>query len=540
MMRLLLDYQIQQSEKDPFFWLTNLTKTIDEQDNQNPYKPFPAYAYIEHTLPILLSEPITFIGKSRSVMASWTVAGAAAWLCQTRPACGIVIQSRNEEKAKKVVEYVRVLYSQSHPEWQRRHPLAKPLSAQSETECAWANDSWVKAITGTPDSIRSEHPTVVALDEAGFMEFFEECFNVGRGANPLHAWALSSAEQGPFFDVLETAVPCDWGGHPRPGQTGNFATFLTADVERPVKGLTFGRTDKGWAAIHMHYSADPTRDTEWAAKKKQGYTSEADWKKEQEIDPYAKDGAIVYPEFDENVHVIPHSQIPKFLTRYMAIDPHPRTPHAFLWVGVDAWGDWYFYRELWPSVVYGKPKSIKDTDVDNRFTIHDYADTIARLEGNSITWEHIGKESKWGKYVESDRGEKIIDRYMDQAGKAFEVEGDAQNSDTYWDRYSKFGIQCIAPNKQHQAGEDSIRDGLKKRYHDTRGNWPQIHVSNRCPELILELRRHRYPILRRATNERELPQHGVEARCHLIDLTRYLRMAPLVFIKRLESQECLK
>jgi len=540
MVQKLLEAKIRRAEADPFFWLTNLTKTTDEQDPANPYKPFPADKYIESTIEILLKEPIVFIPKSRSMMASWTVAGTAAWLCQAKAATGIVIQSRDETRAKKLIEYARDLYSRSHPEWQRRHPLAKALSTQEQITIEWANDSWMKAIPGTPSSIRSEHPTVVIFDEAAFMEFFDECFNVGRGAKPLHAWALSSAEKGPFFDVLEDAVPCNWGGFPAEGARGSLTQFLSAPVLRPTKGLTFGRTSKNWAVVHMHYSADPKRDEKWAEAERTKYTSDADWRKEQEIDPYAKDGALVYPEFDPKIHVIPHDQIPREMCRFMAIDPHPRTPHAFLWVGIDAWNDWYFYRELWPSKVYATPKTLKDTDEENRFRIRDYVETAAHLEGNDIEWHNAETDDEYGTYIEKAGGERILDRYMDQAGKGFLTGGDTVQSESYWDRYNKFGFFCLPPKKKHESGEDAIREGLRKRFHDLKGNWPKFHVSDRCPELILELQRYRYKPTRHFTGDKELSQQGVEARCHLIDLMRYLATAPLFYSPDLRSKTCSK
>jgi len=535
MHRFIQEAKLNRAEIDPFFWLTNLTQTIDEQDNVNPYKPFPSLKYIEETIPVLIEEPIVFIPKSRSMMASWTVAGVAAWLCQTRPATTVIVQSRDEARSQKLVEYGRCLYSRSVAEWQRRHPLLKPLASQQNTQIEWLNDSWMKAITGSANKVRSEHPTIVIHDEAAFMDDFENCFNTARGAKPLHMWALSSAEKGPFFDLIENAVPCDWLEHPTPGKRGNLNEFLHARVKRPIQGLTFGRTENDWAVVHMHYSADPTRTSEWAKVEQKKYTSIGDWRKEQEIDPFAKDGTLVYPEFKQEVHVIEHAKIPKKLTRFSAIDPHPRTPHAFLWVGIDRWGDWYVYRELWPSKVCGQSKTLKDTDEENRFTIKEYCEVVAQLEGNKIEWMNPETDDEYGVYRELPGGEKIIYRYMDQAGKGFDAAGDAQKRESYWDRYQNFGLTCQSPKKQHQAGEDAIRELLKLRKHDLYGTWPRIHISDRCPELIYELLRHRYPTTLRFSPDKELPDKPVAVRTHLIDDLRYLATAPIGYIKNLES-----
>lgn len=530
---------LQRAEKDAVFFLSNLTETIDEQDPANPYKPFPDKTYIKAIIPLLYGEPITFMPKSRSVMASWTVAGAAVWLCMTRPATAVVIQSRDETRAEKLIEYARTLYTRSDPEWQRRHPLKKDLSAQLKTVIEFANDSWMKAIPGTVHAIRSEHPTVVIDDEAAFMDEFGEAFNVSQGAKPLHIWALSSAAKGPFFDVLETATPCDWGGFPDEDTPGSLSHFRGADVVRPCPGLTFGRTNNGWAVVHLHYSADPARDAAWVAREKKRYTNLADWDKEQEIDPYAKDGALVYPEFDPAIHVVPHDRIPKLLTRYMCIDPHPRTPHAFVWCGLDIFGDFWVYRELWPSKVYGQARTLTNTDEENRFTIRDYVETVVHLEGNEVKWHHAETPDEYGSEVYLPGGERIVQRFMDQAGKAFSTGGDAAfKTENYWERYNRYGLQTYGPKKAHEAGEDAIRDLLRLRQHDHYGVWPKLHISARCPELILNLRRHRYAEMRKFDPNRELPQKGVDGRCHVLDDLRYLATANLTYIPTQESPEC--
>jgi hypothetical protein len=208
--KLIEEKKLRLAEKSAFYWLTNCTQTVDEQDKVNPFKPFPADIYVRELIKVLLREPITLVPKSRSMMASWTIAGAACHTCQVHPATAVVVQSRDEDRSKKIVEYVKILYERSMPAWKARHPLARPMNQQAEIICEWENHSWVKAITGNPNKIRSEHPTIVCFDEAAFMDEFDECFNVAAGAKPLHVWAISSAAPGPFFDIFETASPVDY------------------------------------------------------------------------------------------------------------------------------------------------------------------------------------------------------------------------------------------------------------------------------------------------------------------------------------------
>ena len=63
--------------RDPYFWLTECTRTVDEQ-SEIAFKPFPREPYIKHLLDALENETVLLIEKSRSVMGSWTVAGWCA------------------------------------------------------------------------------------------------------------------------------------------------------------------------------------------------------------------------------------------------------------------------------------------------------------------------------------------------------------------------------------------------------------------------------------------------------------------------------
>lgn len=276
------------------------------------------------------------------------------------------------------------------------------------------------------------------------------------------------------------------------------------------------------------------------AQEKAKYSSNSLWEQECEISYDARSGALVYPDFDDSVHVIPHERIPRVGTRYCSIDPHPRTPHAVLWIVVDQWSDVYVYRELWPSVVYASGRRLTDNDEDNQYVIRDYAETIATLEGNRLEFHHASTSREYAKYIQNKAGERIVYRFADQASKAFRASGESQLLETYAARYARYGIRCVDPKKSHEVGEDAIHDLLKPRKHDTYGNWPRLHISDRCPELILELKQYRYKVMRSFQEERELKQDASEFRCHLIDNLRYMATAKLSFIPRLVSPEAIR
>jgi hypothetical protein len=306
-------------------------------------------------------------------------------------------------------------------------------------------------------------------------------------------------------------------------------------MKSPVAGLSMRRTDAGIPIVRLHYSALPYATPEWVAEQRRRYTSQAYWDLEMEIKYDALSGQRVYPEFDPAVHVIPDAEIPKVGCRYMSIDPHPRTPHAMLWVLIDRYSDWYVYRELWPSKAYGQPANLRDDTEDNQYTIREYTETVSVLEGNRLEWRNPETDDEYAIYRRTPNGERIVERFMDQAGKGFIASGEAQREETYARRYDRFGVQCSDPYKSHKSGEDAVHSLLKLRKHDLRGLWPRLHIAASCREIALELSKFRFKVTRTMKDERELKQVGVEARCHQIDNLRYLATANISYISTLAS-----
>jgi hypothetical protein len=129
-----------------------------------------------------------------------------------------------------------------------------------------------------------------------------------------------------------------------------------------VKGLSKRTTKLGFNVLRLHYSCDPEKDPDtpagkiWYDEARRGM-SDARFRQEYELDYGALGGQLVFPDFEETIHVRP----PKFpLTRetstvWLACDPHPRTPHAFLWVAADKLGDlavvWSWWKEDEPLLI---------------------------------------------------------------------------------------------------------------------------------------------------------------------------------------------
>lgn len=303
----------------------------------------------------------------------------------------------------------------------------------------------------------------------------------------------------------------------------------------PIPGVTLKRTKDGKAVLRLHYDADPDLTPQRVKAMRSKYSSDAMWRKEMEIEYGALGGSLIYPEFKYDLHVVPDSHVPTRGCRYMALDPHPRTPHCSLWVLIDEWSDWWIYRELWPSIVYGESRRLTDQDIENSYPIKFYAEAIAQLEGNEIEWRNAETDKEYGIFRNHPRGEKMVFRLMDQAGKGFRASGEAETLETYSTRYARYGLHFRDPKKAHQSGEDAVRELLKPRSHDAKGQWPKLHIAESCVELIMEFGLYKYRVTTRLNDEKDLKQQATEARCHALDCLRYLANSQAQYIPRLAS-----
>jgi hypothetical protein len=73
-------------------------------------------------------------------------------------------------------------------------------------------------------------------------------------------------------------------------------------------------TSLGFRVLRLHYSADPDKDPAtkpgeaWYAEARRGMP-DARWRQEYELDYGALSGQLVFPTFEETIHVVP-SQVP--------------------------------------------------------------------------------------------------------------------------------------------------------------------------------------------------------------------------------------
>jgi hypothetical protein len=191
-----------------------MTRTKDEQDPVAPYKPFPNYEYFDILHAWFLAEPILFVEKSRTMMASWWAAAETLHYVMTHQPTKGIFWAQDEDRSLALLDYAWTLYEQQARYLKELFPLTKPRDRQSYKSLELAAGSSIVGLPGKdPNKIRSEHPTVLVIDEACFIENGGEAFDVaisshvGERGNGTKVLVISSAAPSWFRRMTKPAVP---------------------------------------------------------------------------------------------------------------------------------------------------------------------------------------------------------------------------------------------------------------------------------------------------------------------------------------------
>lgn len=326
----------------------------------------------------------------------------------------------------------------------------------------------------------------------------------------------------------------------------------------PYPGISIHETEQA-TIFRLHYLADPDKGlgekthvddinmdlTPWALKEYQGMSDKGLYRQEYEIDFEATQGARVF-YYEHAATMVTSKQmaedgiwpIPSPWTRWMSLDPHPRVPHAFLWAAVDPWGDRWYFREYWPSKIYGQPGNPPEDD--NRVLIKQYVQIVHMLE-SAENPENQGEQ------------EEIYRRVIDYSARAFgvathdnerPVKEDEENYQETYERISReigkatdWRMKFVDCKKDHESGLALVNEGLRPREIEKDGAWikrSRIHVViDKCPELEYQLRTNRYPKLTPIQADRMDPiSDPIQKRRHMTDNLRYIENDKPRYIKR--------
>lgn len=193
------------------YWMMNRTKTLDPQDLTQSYKPFPAdRPYLRAIHKIWIKEPFLFIEKSRTMLISWWAAAETLHYCMTRQPAKVIYWALDQDRAVALLNYAKTLWNQQDAIFKAIFPLKRPLDRQSFDQLELQDGGLLIALPGKDsDKIRSEHPTIVVMDECCFIENGGESFDVAVSSRVPRMLCISSAAPSWFRRMTKDARPID-------------------------------------------------------------------------------------------------------------------------------------------------------------------------------------------------------------------------------------------------------------------------------------------------------------------------------------------
>lgn len=288
-----------------------------------------------------------------------------------------------------------------------------------------------------------------------------------------------------------------------------------------MKGLSHRKTQLGWDVFRWHYSADPSKDpaspegAEWVAHAKKGM-KDRDWRKEYEIDYRALGGQLVFPEYDDSIHVVePFLPLDsREWTVYQGADPHPRRAHAFVWLAVNRDGDKVVPWSFWPEEVNQQ----REENHEARLTVSEYAERLKLIDKSWLGLEPYG-------------------RVMDQAGHNFNADEELD----YFQKYQTCDIHFYPAKKNRDlSGYDSISEDLKPKPTDSGKPRPTLTIMRGCGDndlLCEQLRTLRFREWKGNITDKDPPRDPQDKNRHLIDCLGYIELAGPIFVDRYRSSD---
>jgi len=255
-------------------------------------QPFPDLPYLRFLVDLYVKEDLIIVAKSRQMMMTWIGCALLLWQVMFNEAQKVIIQCLKEENANShIQEKVNVLW-QNLPTWLKTQKPAKCIKNHftiMHEENNAGSDSVIKALQQGADAIRQFTASIIFSDEMAFQDQAKDAYTtsmptvMGRGKKRGKYIGVSTPNHKNFFYRL-------WDG-------GN------QDWEDVSAGVRLKKNKSGFAAVALHYSADPQKDQEWVNEVQKTYEGTLeDWEREYEINFSVSGGQKYFPEYTVAIH----------------------------------------------------------------------------------------------------------------------------------------------------------------------------------------------------------------------------------------------
>jgi hypothetical protein len=491
-------------------FLNEVVYTLDEDDTEEPVKPFPRHkGYIkDYVEMVLFLQRFIVIPKSRRLMMTWVHAIYALWFALAHPRRNVVWQAQKGDKVADTME-AKILHVLMHLPQDRFAPFVD--LNERKIPSGW-DDRVVNYYKGKRESYGLTRVTfysrITSPTGEAKLSPSSRIFGVPEGEDQTRQYTITLfiGDEFAFWKRPKASLK---GIRPALGRNGQGILISSANpgymedlIERPVReagepepaqptekreGVQSWYSKEGWFVYWIHYTADEDkRGVEWTQEPDMskpvlpgdpGYArlgmSKRDWKQEMEIDFSVHQGQPFYPEYTDALHRQPVRAIPN----------HP------LVLGFDF--------GLTPSTIIGQLTAsghfnILDEFISEENGISQHAELLSSYMDVTYPWWKKGRKRQYGDINSADfMGEELetqemVISYVDPAG----FQRAQTDMTTPIQILKQFGFNPIGAVQDPAKRMESVKGLLSKMYYYQARDMrlPALMINPRCKGLINALK----------------------------------------------------
>ncbi len=203
---------------------------------------------------------LSVVLKARQLGVSWLAAMFALWTAIAKPGQAVLLISRGQNDAEKLLAKVAYLYE--------RLPVWKPKAIVNARTISFANGSDIEAMPATEDAGRGRTANLVVLDEHAHQPFARRILAAVLPA--ASAGRILSISSGNGTGALHSKLFLD----AKDGQP-LLVTNLGDGTPLPLR-ITRTVGPNGWRAMFLPYDAHPDHDAAWREEERRTMASLSD------------------------------------------------------------------------------------------------------------------------------------------------------------------------------------------------------------------------------------------------------------------------
>lgn len=286
-------------KKDPWFFLEHCVFTLDQTDENQAIKRFPANNpdmadYLRLYTRIWEPNKRIAVPKSRRMFMTWTNIALHLWIAMFGIGKSVAVVSKKEDDSNELLKRMKFIYEHIPKEVIDKKFLPKMDPVFGELRFP-ETDSFVKGFAQGDGQLRQYTMSAILADEMAFWEQPEEAYSASvptlEGGGRLTA--ISSPAPGFFRRIVTDRL-----------DKNRDTDIHTMDIKSPMQGVDIWKNPHNkFVIFQLHYHANlKKRDPRYIDEVRSSMPS-SQFKREYELQWESFAGQPVYPDFDVNRHV---------------------------------------------------------------------------------------------------------------------------------------------------------------------------------------------------------------------------------------------